>query len=733
MKKNLLTLVLNLSVLICAIAQINNPEKFNSLKEKADIVVFGTVAETESFRVENTNMIFTKNKVKIHGKIKGYGLGEYIEVITNGGGRIGNVQQNWSHFLQIGKGEKGYFFLQQLPGEPIARGTINKFIGLDGFIPMLSGKTAGIKEFRNAADTIVEFGYDNIAFEEPNFLRFDVLIRTNVEGLEFGHGELYIKYPNQVFGTSVVANDNIEVNKGDVINTTSYSLAIADEENDIIEAAINGGCIQPSNLSESGIPLTTEFQRFLKVKLAIQDFTALGSLTMEEVKMEGNIYYFNPETYECLPFKDVIVPNPIDVELLCQITSFKDTIVTAGTGDTLVIEGNNFGLNPGTVEFPDADTGGLKLFQVLPQDIMFWSETLIKVLVPTEPKPAATGIFQVRTSTNMVCPSPKPLEVCYGVLSTHRGPGDSTSYRVNLGDVNNDSSYIFRPDMTINGNAMAVAVIDSALCIWNDATQINSSLGDVYTGTSPSLDNVNHIFFAPESVFAGSPNALATTIQQLNVCFNIPPISGVLFDYVDDVDIAVRTTLPGGATWYINTTGSPSSSQYDFFSVILHELGHAFHLEHSTPDDRAMYFDLKKGTTKRTLHSKDIMGVNDILDNSAIVLNQGLSTCPTPVGRKDLCISTSTVNLSRYKDIKIYPNPFSESEINIELQLTNTEWISTRLLGSDGNSIVQSKVDKFSAGEHSFTIKPGKALPAGVYFLVVTIGDQHQISKLVKF
>lgn len=294
MEKTLLTLVLNFTVLICAIAQINDQEKFNSLKEKADIVVFGTVAETESFRVENTSMIFTKNKVKVHGKIKGNGLGEYIDVVTNGG-RVENVQQNWSHFLQIGKGDKGYFFLQQLPGEPIARGTINKFIGLDGFIPMLGGKTAGGEEFRTAADTIIEFVYDNIVLEEPNFLKFDVLIRTNVEGLEFGHGELYIKYPNQVFGTSVVANDNIEVNKGDVINTLRYSLAIADEDIDVFEAAINGGCIQPSNLSQSGIPLTTEFQRFLKVKLAIQDFTALGSLTMEEVKMEGNIYYFNPE------------------------------------------------------------------------------------------------------------------------------------------------------------------------------------------------------------------------------------------------------------------------------------------------------------------------------------------------------------------------------------------------------------------------------------------------------
>ena len=70
-------------------------------------------------------------------------------------------------------------------------------------------------EFIN--DTIVEFDFENIMFEFPNFLNFDVLIRTNIDGLEFGEGELFTKYPASAFGSNVVTNEHIETLKGDVI------------------------------------------------------------------------------------------------------------------------------------------------------------------------------------------------------------------------------------------------------------------------------------------------------------------------------------------------------------------------------------------------------------------------------------------------------------------------------------------------------------------------------------
>ena len=294
-------------------------------------------------------------------------------------------------------------------------------------------------------DTIVEFGFDNITIDLPD-LSFDVLIRSNIDGLDFGKGEVYLQYPTNVFGTDAVANDFVETSKGDVINSSEYSITLADEESDIFEAFVDGGCTPPTG-AESSVPISTEFQTFMRVTLEVQDFNALGTISMDELGMEGRVFFYHDESSTCRPFTDVIVPDPIETGLVCSVTSFMDTVVTAGTGDTLTIIGMNFDTVKHLVEFPNADDGGASYTAAQPADVLKWKNDTIQVLVPSTPAPAGTGIFRVTTSGGMMCPSPDTLEVCYAVRTRRRATGEED--RVHLGSATGGNKYVFRPDSTI--------------------------------------------------------------------------------------------------------------------------------------------------------------------------------------------------------------------------------------------------------------------------------------------
>jgi len=80
-------------------------------------------------------------------------------------------------------------------------------------------------------DTIVEFGFGEVNFLTPNVIEVDVLVRSNVEGLEFGEGEIHFDYPTSIFGVSVVQNEKVATSKGELLSESGqfYSIANSDK------------------------------------------------------------------------------------------------------------------------------------------------------------------------------------------------------------------------------------------------------------------------------------------------------------------------------------------------------------------------------------------------------------------------------------------------------------------------------------------------------------------------
>ncbi len=60
---------------------------------------------------------------------------------------------------------------------------------------------------------------------------------------------------------------------------------------------------------------------------------------------------------------------------------------------------------------------------------------------------------------------------------------------------------------------------------------------------------------------------------------------------------------------YWSLDGTPSSSELDFGSVVLHEVGHALGLHHSDRANSVMFFSIAKGVTRDNLTLDDIQGI----------------------------------------------------------------------------------------------------------------------------
>ncbi|MFD2514133.1 T9SS type A sorting domain-containing protein [Pontibacter locisalis] len=325
------------------------------------------------------------------------------------------------------------------------------------------------------------------------------------------------------------------------------------------------------------------------------------------------------------------------------ITSFSPTLATAGTRTVLTINGTGFGATRGNgmVQFLDAQRGGrdktgLLFMTPLPSHYISWSNTQIKLYIPSigvDRGVAGTGPIRVTSNdgTSITTSQELVIEYVYSNLSFENKP-----FQPKLINDNGQGGYTIQLAPSIQNRAAAREGFLRALNSWVCATEVNWEIGSPSTSETTAEDNRNIIrFVAPSDL---GEMVLASTISRYEGCASS---SDTLF-YLSEFDMQINNSI----NWqYGPAPPAPSSRQFDFETVMLHELGHAHQLGHVILPRAVMHYAIAFEQLFRDLSAADVRGGTFVLANST-----GTSVCrqspmvPEPEGDCDLAPEIFTLS-----------------------------------------------------------------------------------------
>ncbi|GLB53510.1 hypothetical protein NBRC110019_25510 [Neptunitalea chrysea] len=381
--------------------------------------------------------------------------------------------------------------------------------------------------------------------------------------------------------------------------------------------------------------------------------------------------------------------------------------VTAGTQSAITISGSGFGSNKGQIRFKDADTGGNTTYAALDSQIISWSNNEIKVEVPTR---AGDGVVQVVRNNGTAINSSETLNVNYAettILNDVLSPGLPIAYPNQHINDNGTGGYEFMFSSMFAMNTDAVSAFTKAMNIWTCQTDMNWKLGGTSTIDATSSDGVNVVRF--DADFELPVGILGRTTVRSSGCY----VGSTLQWYVSEIDLR----FDDGAYWYFGNS-EPSSSQYDFESIALHELGHGRLLSHVINTNEVMHYNLGQGEVSRVLSAYDVDCGNDIHARSI-----SGSYCSQPSMTNKGC--TYGIDKVDTFMVDIYPNPATNKLFISNDQGKICKQVS--LYDVNGRLVIQvtnsSKKDVNIMGLNSVT--------KGIYMLKLEFDDTVVIRKVL--
>jgi hypothetical protein len=316
------------------------------------------------------------------------------------------------------------------------------------------------------------------------------------------------------------------------------------------------------------------------------------------------------------------------------ISSLSPTSLSAGTGAVLTITGGSFGAARGTgfVEFRNADDGGRTYIKPLDADYVSWTDTQIRVRVPSYSstgKPAGTGVVRVTASDATQAVSATAVTILYA-LTNVQADQNSQLYRPGHINANNTGGYTFQFDPGFTANTAANTAWQRALATWRCQTGVNWVVGTARTKTDVANDGENTVGF--DSGAELPADVLGRTTSYYSGC---RAADGTVLFWVKEID----TQFDDSRNWQFGTARA-NVLQFDFESVAVHELGHAQQLAHLILPSAVMHYAIASGTNSRTINSNsDIAGGRLVLRTRSFVT----PVCnPVPMLPAPLTATTAT-------------------------------------------------------------------------------------------
>ncbi|GAB3824398.1 hypothetical protein GCM10028895_32690 [Pontibacter rugosus] len=323
------------------------------------------------------------------------------------------------------------------------------------------------------------------------------------------------------------------------------------------------------------------------------------------------------------------------------ISSFSPTVASGGTRTLLTINGSGFGNRRGNgfVEFQNADDGGQTNVKPLPYEYISWSNTRIELYIPSitlDEGTAGSGPIRVTANDGTVAISPQPivLEFAYSNVSFN-----NRTFQPSLINQNGTGGYTIHFSESMNNRQAAKDGFIRAMNSWIAVSEVNWQIGENTSIEKAVEDETTVVRFAPGSTVG--EGVLARTISRYNGC---PTSNDTLF-FLSEFDMEINSNI----NWQYGPAG-PGARQFDFETVMLHELGHAHQLSHVNLERAVMLYAIESAQLFRTLSSLDIEGANVVMANV--------------IGANPCRIQPMIPKPASLHIFKVYPNPFTDADAN---------------------------------------------------------------------
>jgi hypothetical protein len=401
------------------------------------------------------------------------------------------------------------------------------------------------------------------------------------------------------------------------------------------------------------------------------------------------------------PF-DTVIPFDINSVLLslnlrtppAVISSFSPTVTSAGTYSVITIQGSGFGTERGssTVNFKDTDDGGQTYIQAFPDQYLSWSDTQIKVQVPSK---AGTGPIQVDVGT--ITTSTDTLLVSYSELNA--STDSIAEYETNIVGLNYEGGITWNMNTHVDADTAVKHSFIRALSTWKCNTFINWKLGSTTAVRQALNDDINVVAFDEKKTLP--EGTLAVCYSYWGGCQSSEWV-------LVEMDVLINSAAP----WEYGPA-LPSNSSFDFQSVILHELGHGHQLGHVIDESNLMHYSIGYGDVKRTLRATNIAAGNDVLSRSTAYnhCNFPIVKLLAPGSCEELYIGNQD------NDFLIFPNPSSgffniaipDKKQNLKIHIYSSVGdLLTTVTTSESSSYVSFDLSEYSNGVYFFMINNGE-------------------------
>jgi len=333
------------SFLILLIQAQTNPAFFLQKNKTSDFVFEGEViSQTSDYSSDKTTLL-TKSIVKIYKIFQGEQRDAFCEIIIPSGA-IDDRFSIYGQAIQLSVGDKGLFWGRKnpIPFDNQRATQVNEYwafeqsdfvsIGTRYSDEATGGESLDLFDevLQLLGEPTLEFPIDplfpvsqSIDCSDPNVenwaqislqnlqitnnyttLECDVVIKTYPSGLKFGKGQVSFTLPKSAFGTNTVMNQNLVIQKGEVITNSNYTISYSNLTDSTI--AVQVGQLSSSTFSYE---LSGSFKTLLHIKATIINPLQLASLPSGAFSFAGQLEFLCGRKYIAFKRTDFVAPTGI--------------------------------------------------------------------------------------------------------------------------------------------------------------------------------------------------------------------------------------------------------------------------------------------------------------------------------------------------------------------------------------------------------------------------------------